>query len=183
MVVPDILTQKKTVIVRRWFDRVLETYPPDASRFMEKEKDRFANPVGATISSGLETIYKELLHEMNPETVSDALDGIIRIRSVQEFSPSQAIAFVFLLKRVIAEELESEFRDSRVFEELLSFDAKIDQLALIAFDTYMRCREKIFQIRVDEVKAQKEMALRLLEITHRTMENMRMGENLHNKGL
>ena len=43
------------------------------------------------------------------------------------------------------------------------FEARIDKLALLALDIYMKCREKIYEIRLNEVKAEGERALRLLE--------------------
>jgi hypothetical protein len=90
---------------------------------------------------------------------------MIRIRAVQDFLPSKAIGFVFLLKRVIQEELGREVRERGLGEELLDFERQIDDLALLAFDVYMQCREKIFEVRIREVKAEKEAAFKLLEIT------------------
>jgi hypothetical protein len=44
-------------------------------------------------------------------------------------------------------------RDSpHVQRELAELDGEIDRLALVAFDVYARCREILFNIRVDEVK-------------------------------
>jgi len=82
---------------------------------------------------------------------------------VQDFSPSQAIGFIFLLKKAIREVLESGIRGKPVLEEWMEFQSRIDQLALLAFDVYMECREKICEIRVNEAKAEREMAFRLLE--------------------
>jgi hypothetical protein len=132
------------------------------------------------MSQGIETLYDELIHGMNSNKLSAALDAIIRIRSVQDFSPSQAIAFVPLLKRVIREELGGEIKDNQILEELLPVELRIDQLALLAFDIYMKCREKIFEIRVNEVKAQREMALQLLERTNRMLGKLRQEEDFRN---
>ena len=128
----------------------METYPADTKRFLKKQKDQFSNPVGYTISKEIENLYKELLQGVDPDRVSPILDGIIRIRAVQDFSPSQAIVFIFLLKRVIREELDTEIREKHLSDELLRFESKIDELALLAFDIYMKCREKIYEIRVNE---------------------------------
>ncbi|NIR14663.1 MAG: hypothetical protein GWN86_12250, partial [Desulfobacterales bacterium] len=71
-----------------------------------------------TISKALENIYKELLKGVDREGVSPFLDRIIRIRAVQDFSPSQAIAFVFLLKRVIREVLDKEVGEHHLSADL-----------------------------------------------------------------
>jgi len=160
----NILVQKKSAILDRCFRLVMDTYPSDTSKFLKQEKDRFINPVGHTISQEIGALYGELIKEMNSDKVYTSLDNIIRIRSVQDFSPSQAIAFIYLLKRAIREELEFEIRQQEILEELLTFESKIDEIVLFAFDIYMRCREKICELRINEVKAEREKALRLLEI-------------------
>jgi len=142
---------------------ILESYPADASRFLKQEKDRFANPVGYTISQEIEVLYEELLHGMNSDKLAACLDNMIRIRAVQDFPPSQAIAFTFLLKKAIREELASEITERQAFEELLKYESRIDIIVLLALDIYMKCREKVHQIRVNEVKNEKEMAFKLLE--------------------
>ena len=159
--------------MRRWFQLILETYPADTSRFLKKEKDRFVNPVGYTISQEIGVLYEELLQEMNSDKLAACLDNIIRIRAVQDFSPSQTVAFIFLLKKAIREELTSEIKENRVFEELLKFESRIDKLVLLALDIYMKCREKVYEIRVNEIKAEKERALKLLERTNLIMESQR----------
>ena len=42
-------------------------------------------------------------------------------------------------------------------------ESKIDTMALLAFDIYMKCREKIYEIKLDEVKGERERLFRLLE--------------------
>jgi len=49
----------------------------------------------------------------------------------------------------------------------LNFDASIDKLASVAFDKYVKCREKIFELRVNEVKAEREIAFKLLNLPKR----------------
>ena len=166
MVLEYLLSQKKATILERWFHLIMETYPADTSRFLRQEKDRFANPVGYTISQEIEALYDELLQGMNCDKLAACLDNIIRIRSVQDFPPSQAIAFIFLLKKAVREELENEIRENQAFEELLKFESRIDKLALLALDIYMKCREKVYEIRVNEVKAERERVLKLLERTN-----------------
>jgi len=169
MVLEHLLPQRRAAILERWFQLILETYPADTSGFLKQEKDRFINPIGYTISQEIEALYDELLQEMNPDKLAACLDNIIRIRAVQDFSPSQTVAFIFLLKKAIREELASKIAENRVLEELLKFESKIDKLVLLAFDIYMKCREKVFEIRVSEVKAERERVLKLLERANLTM--------------
>lgn len=163
MALKNLLLQKKASILERWFDLILETYPAGASKSLKREKDRFVNPVGYAISREIRTLYDGLMQGINTDQLSSSLNNIIRIRSVQDFPPSRAIGFIFLLKRAIREVLERRIQEKQVLGEWLEFQTRIDQLTLLAFDIYMECREKICEIRVNEAKADREMAFRLLE--------------------
>jgi hypothetical protein len=154
MKLTKLLAQKKAPIVGRWLDLIFETYPDDAQRFLTKQKDRFANPVGTTISKEIENLYDELIEGLEPDRVSPLLDRIIRIRAIQDFSPSQAVNFVFLLKKAIKKETSNEILEDQLSEDLTIMESRIDDLALLAFDIYMGCREKLYDIRANEAKNQ-----------------------------
>jgi hypothetical protein len=71
---------------------------------------------------------------------------------VQDFTPSKAVNFIFILKKVVREELKKEIRQDQIDDELLSFESKVDDLALFAFNIYMQCRDQLNQLKVDELK-------------------------------
>lgn len=146
------LAQKKSAILGRWLNMIYESYPPETAIFLRKEKNRFDNPAGYRISEGLEGLYGALLQEMERDQVLACLDEIIRIRALQNFTPSQALAFIFLLKIVIREELSGEIQTENLALELLDLESRIDGLALLGFDVYTKRREKIFEIKADEAK-------------------------------
>jgi hypothetical protein len=148
MVFARLLEEKKSAILDRWFDLVLETYPADTQRFLKKQRSRFGNPVAQEISQGIEGIFDQLIKGAGEEAISPFLDRIVRVRAVQEFTPAQALGFIFGLKGVI----RVEFAGSPFHAELIDWEARIDRLALLAFNIYMSCKEQIFQLRVDEVK-------------------------------
>ena len=150
----DLLTNKRSRLLKIWLDLLIEDYPADTKRFLRKQKDQFANPVGHTISREIENLFDALLPAIDPDSVSPILDRIIRIKAIQDFYPSQALSFIFLLKSVIRKELETEARKNQLADELLAFESKIDAVALLAFDIYMKCREKLYEIRVNETKTQ-----------------------------
>jgi len=147
-----LLEQKKTAIVKKWFAATIATYPSDTAKFLKSQKDPFANPVGRTTYQGLAALFDELLKETDHEVIRSFLDPIIRIRAVQNFSPSQATSFIFFLKNVIRDNIKKEDFQAQLFNELLSFESKIDELGLIAFNLYMNCREKIYELKANEMK-------------------------------
>lgn len=150
----EILTRNSPAIVKTWLRMTLDTYPTDARRFLNEQKDPFANPVGHTLSQEMENIFQKLLEEMDPEKVWPFLDPIVKIRAVQDFSPSQAVSFVFSLKKAVREELEKEIQENRLHDECMDFDNKVDQLALLAFDIYMTHKKKLYEIRANQAKNQ-----------------------------
>ena len=158
--VRDLLSKNKPALLERWFDIVLETYPPGSSGFLKDKKGQFANPVGYTISRGLGELLDELLQEreMEIEKISAVLDSIIRIRAVQDVNPSQALAFLFRLKSVLREELAG----SAIVPagEIEALESRIDAMALISFDLFMKCREKIYDLKASELR---NMTFRLLQ--------------------
>ncbi|MEJ2724414.1 MAG: RsbRD N-terminal domain-containing protein [Deltaproteobacteria bacterium] len=154
MKLEHLLSQKEADIVDRWVNLILETYPYDAQRFLKKQKDPFANPVGTTLRKEIQKLYGMLQGEIDPQELTPVLDGIIRIRAVQDFNPSQAVLFVFLLKKIVREELEKETQDHQLVDELQHFESKLDEVALLAFDVYMKCKEKLYEIRSLEARNQ-----------------------------
>jgi len=153
MKLEHFLSEKRADIVNRWSNLTLETYPLDAQRFLKKQKDPFANPVGTTLKNQIQKLYGLLLGEINPQELAPILDGIVRIRAVQDFNPSQAVLFVFLLKKIVREELEKEIQEHQLLGEVQDFEAKLDEVALLAFDIYVKCKEKLYEIRAMEAKS------------------------------
>ncbi len=158
--VRNFLSGKKSALLDRWFERVLESYPRDSTGFLRNKKRQFSNPVGYTISQGLEGLLDELLQEreMDGEKVSSVLESIIRIRAVQDVTPSRALAFIFHLKDLLREELRS--MGTAPSEEIGALESRIDAMALISFDLFMTCREKIYDLKANELR---NMTFRLLQ--------------------
>lgn len=148
----DFLSEKKSAIVKKWFNSILDNYPADASNFLREQKDRFLNPVGHTISQSIDGLFVEIIHGADFEKAYPYLNDILKIKAVQDFSPSKAISFIYLLKQIIREELESDIRSNGLSDESRSFESQLDNLALLSFDIYMSHKERIFELRVNEIK-------------------------------
>ncbi len=150
--IKNFLENRKTSIIKKWFDLVIDTYPPETSRFLRKEKDPFNNPVGNTTVKSLEALFDYLLNKSSQETLVSFLDPVIRIRSAQNFPPSKAVGYILFLKEIIREELTNEKNSHFSINELSALDSQIDELVLMAFDIYAACRETFYQIKANEEK-------------------------------
>lgn len=177
LMMQDLLKKNKAAILERWFHLILETYPANTAAMMRKDKNPFTNPVGSTLSREIDVLFKNLCAESKDEKCQSSLDSILKIRSVQDFSPSKAVGFIFLLKRAIGETLKNEMCKGSVMDEWLEFQSRIDDLALQAFDIYMDCREKICEIRINQARAEKEMAFRMMGRITTSKEKRKKGED------
>ena len=147
-----IFAKHKAAIAKKWFILAAQTYAVDTAKFLQSKTDPFANPVGSAMMTGLDGILDQLIHTMDPKILHSHLDSIIRIRAVQDFTPAQATAFILSLKKVLREYLANELQDSRLAAEFIELEFKIDQICLMAFDIYMQCREKVYQISANETR-------------------------------
>ncbi len=150
MKLKEALINNKPAILKLWLKMLAETYPPDAARFYAHQKDPFANPVGGTARKSLEAVFDSLLDGPDFEKLTPLLDPIIRIRAVQTFSPSRAVSFIFFIKQIVRTQLKDELNRHQLDAELAVFESRVDETALAAFDIFMKCREKIYQIKAFE---------------------------------
>lgn len=163
MALRDLIGKRKNAICERCVRLVCETYGAETASILKTERDLFTNPVGAAIRSAVEALVGVLTGEITMPEMQTSLDPIVRVRAVQDLLPSEAVAFVFLLKQAVREELSSELRQNGyTAAELEGVDRQIDQMALVTFDLYAACRERIGEIRVKEARAAAERLTRVV---------------------
>ncbi len=149
----EILRAKRGAILVEWLARTLQSYPEHTGRFLSQERDIFRNPVGSTFKAALPVLFDAILEGMDTDQITPPLESLVRIRAVQDFTPGQAVGFVLHLRAIIREALGAP--DSLGYPEpaaLASLDSRIDALALLAFDLFMKCRERIYEIRTNEAR-------------------------------
>jgi hypothetical protein len=158
-VLQELLHRQKDGILERWLDLILESFPSDSHQFFKLESNQFSNPVGHTFREETKPLLQALIDRSPIEDLQEPLHRIVRIRAVQDCPPSDGIVFVFLLKRAIRETLSAAAAeyDER---DLGWLDQEIDRLAMAAFDEYMKCRERIYEIRM---RADKMRTAKLVE--------------------
>ena len=155
----EILNNKKSSIVHNWTELIFNSYPAEAVNFLSRKKNQFSNPIGYTVTTNAEKIFDELINDCDFERIKLLLDDIIKIRAIQSFPPSQAVYFLLDLKKAIRDECKAELLDKSVSDELSNFELLIDKLLIIGFVLYMEAREKVFKIRVNEIKSRSIKAL------------------------
>ncbi|MCW5201087.1 RsbRD N-terminal domain-containing protein [Desulfobulbus sp. F4] len=147
----EALKRNEEKILALWTERTLDTY--ESSSFFKKSQDIFANPVGMNIREGLTTLFRLLVEGASAEQFAGPLDQIIRIRAVQNFTPSQAVAPLLDVKSVVRQIFSADNECRALLPELIPFDAEVDRAVLQAFDLYMECRERLHKARIRELKS------------------------------
>ncbi|CCO22803.1 RsbRD N-terminal domain-containing protein [Maridesulfovibrio hydrothermalis] len=154
------MSERKEDLAAKWYDIVLSSYPVETQKIWKANNDRFTNPVGITIKKVTSELLDLILEWKNADAIAQSLDELVKIRTVQEFAPSKALSFVFLFKKLMRDEFMEELKKEGKLDELLAFEARIDNLGLIAFDIYTKNRDLIAQMRIEEVKRSHHMLLR-----------------------
>jgi hypothetical protein len=148
----SLIAAKRSAIVSKWFDSAVKAYPSDTAVFLKSQTDHFANPVGSNTRRSIETLFDQLVGDLDERAVTESLDPVMRIRAVQSLSPSQATAFLFSLKTILREMFASELKDAGRAGQFAEVERRIDRMALKAFDLYMACREKVYEIKANEAR-------------------------------
>ena len=158
MTLAQLLTEEKEAMVEAWFDLVLSTYPPETAKLWKANRDKFTNPVGNTVLRALDGLVDELADWTSADRVCAHLEEIVKIRAVQDFTPGKAVSFVHLSKKALKRVLGSRAESMRA--ELETFESRVDNLALLACDIYVKNREQLYRMRVDEYKRAHNMLFR-----------------------
>ncbi len=160
MSLDDLIQEKKKQIISLWIKKFTDSYPDESARFFRDGPGQFANPVGHTFRINLENIFDELFVKHELAKMQGYVDGIVRIRAVQGFAPSDAVCFVPMLKQTVWEICNKEIAGQDLMSEWLDFLGRLDRLTNISFDLYMRCREQLWKQRAEFTNAR----------THRLLE-------------
>ncbi len=137
-------------IVDKWVAYTLSTY--EASSFFKREKDKFANPIGGNTREALNALFGLLAKGADPKEYVSPLEQVIMIRSVQEFAPSVAVGIIHAVKHITRDVLSKDKERAHLLSELYDFEFAVDLAVLAAFDLYMQCRERLYQVRIKEIK-------------------------------
>ena len=166
----ELCSSQRDVLVERWVNRFFASYPLDSKGFMRTNRDRFANPVGETTRIAADVLYDAVIgKEADAETVKNALHDLVWVRAVQDMQPSKAVGALFLLKDILRKEIlpvcqQPEHSGSKLLNEYLAMESRLDTLGLMALDMYSEARERVFRIRVEEVKRSQSAVIRLAKL-------------------
>ncbi len=150
MTLKDLVIEKRTIILQRWLDRLLEAYPPDSQRFFRGNKSPYSNPVGFTLRKGMEGVFDQILRPASIEEARAILEPVMKVRAVENLPPSRGLDFILPLREVLSEIVRLENKKDFLGHEWLDLNSRISRLALLEMNLYSECREKVNQLTIKE---------------------------------
>ncbi|MCU0593523.1 MAG: RsbRD N-terminal domain-containing protein [Desulfobacterales bacterium] len=148
----NLITKQRPTVISKWFDSAIRAYAADTAAFIQSQKDPFANPVGSQTRNSVEGLFDQLVGGMDAGAIHACLDPVMHIRAVQNLTPAQATAFIFALKNILREMFDKPLQSADGMRSFLEIESRIDRLGLAAFDVYMACREKIYELKANETR-------------------------------
>ena len=163
MNIEELLAANIDAVRQHWLKSIIDTYPPDSREFFASKKDRFQNPVGDALSQLVDSSLQALLKNESEQDFSEILTEFVKMRAVQEFSPSAAVGFILFLKDSVREILSNDLKSNNLTRELAEFGKRVDNILLTAFDIYTKAKEKMYEIRLDEMRRRSFTAFRMID--------------------
>ena len=135
-------------------DTLMASYPKESARFFKDTRDPFANPVGATFKKGLEALFDIVTAErFDAGAAAEVLEPMVRVRTIQELKPSQALGFIPEIKTIVQKDLRKAHQTEKDASALLQrVEGNADKSLLVAFDIYMACKKQVFTLRAKQAR-------------------------------
>lgn len=157
-----VLEGRQDEIAGRWVELVFASYPQETSRFLEREKDPFANPVGRLVREAAGPLVAALGSDRPGPEAMRHLDALMRLRSVQDVTAGDAVGVVGLLRRAVFDVLGDEAEELGA-ADVLELSERVERLLLLAFEVFTACREQLYEVRARELARRQASLLRRAE--------------------
>lgn len=156
-----IFREHKKAVVEKWVEAVFSGYSLDTKGFLRTKQDVFCNPVGEITTTVAGYLYDAVAGEhVIPEKLHDALTRFVKLRSVQDFTPSQALGVICMLKQGMRPALLPLFVKHKAWDVYLEAESRLDTLVLMALDMYVASREALAEQRIKEIRDQHSQVVR-----------------------
>lgn len=147
-VLHKLMNDKKQTVLIRWQKAAMDSGTHKDGFKSPKPGGRFSDPMTFLVEKSTEEMWEWLI-DADATDLYSALENICRLKAVQDDSPAKALGFIFDLKQIIRDELAE---GKEYIPGILELDKRIDEIALLAFDIYSRCRARIYELQINEIK-------------------------------
>ncbi len=144
-----ILRDLKKETVDGWVEAVFATYPLETTGFLRTKNNPFTNPVAHMTREAADILFDAIIGE---DIETDKRFG--KLRAVQKGEPSKSLGVLYVMKPILRKTALPAMRKANLLSEYLECESRLDTVALLAFDIYMRARETLAESRIREIKNQ-----------------------------
>jgi hypothetical protein len=143
----------KERLLNEWYkNMVLSLYNNDETNYIMNEKDSFINPSGYILKNALVDIFVYLFEGIELDKITESLEKFAKLLALNGSDTEKNLNILFLLKNKIEEFVKTQ----RIFEncqdEFFYITSKFDRLVHKLFVLYASARDKIYEIKINEVK-------------------------------
>ncbi len=157
----DICKENEEKILLSWLNDFFHHHKLDDIGVSRTITDKFLNPVAFTIKASTKEIFPAIIgDDVEPDTIKFHLDEILKIQAIQQLSPAQALLPLITIKNHIYAFTNN---DAKLISEFKEMTDRLDTLLLMAFDIFTQEKEKIYRIRVNELKSAQSQVLRYVQ--------------------
>lgn len=145
----------KSNILDEWYKCMVSSlYNNDETNYIMNEKDSFINPSGSILKDALTDIFGYLFEEEEKELdkINVSLEKFTKLLALKGNDAEKVLGPLFLLKSKIVANIESFYLSDKGYNEISKILSCFDRVILKIFDFYLKAREKVYEIRVNEVK-------------------------------
>ena len=138
-------SDRRAALVTAWYEDTMHSYFPLADTAFG-DHNSFAHPVGQNFFQAMTAIVDGLADGTERESFAPPLDRIVRILAVQGLPAGMSVRFLHSLRR----RLEDETGFSATEKSAIS--ARLDDLAEMAAEIWLECRETLSTLRIGELR-------------------------------
>ena len=148
-----ILRDLKKETVDGWVEAVFATYPLETTGFLRTKNNPFTNPVAHMTREAADILFDAIIGEdIETDKVAGAIERFVKLRAVQKGEPSKSLGVLYVMKPILRKTALPAMRKANLLSEYLECESRLDTVALLAFDIYMRARETLAESRIREIK-------------------------------
>ena len=152
-VVSTSFVNNKRNILDEWYKCMVSSlYNNDETNYIMNEKDSFINPSAFILKNVLADIFGYLFEKTELDKINGSLEKFTKLLALKGTDTEKILGPLFLLKSKIVANVESLYLSDKGYSEITKILSCFDRVILKIFDFYLKAREKIYEIRVNEVK-------------------------------
>lgn len=141
--------------------------PAMAAHAGETPSSRYADPTGFRVRKAADDIAAWLVAE-GESPVPSSVDDLCRIEALQEKAPSRALAPLYRIRSLAPAWLESRGASPSLTARA---EKRAEQVFFYGLDCYLRCREDVNRLKLDEMRREMKLLQRHVDNIERERGN------------